>query len=133
MKFKVEKNAQQLGLTGTVIINPNFSVVIVEGGPKSIKHYKNLMLRRIDWQDTTRLGEGGSGGSGSIDDVEEHDEMMITKKPKENKCSLIWKGEVKERGFKGFWFKSCPTDNMAREYLKKHKAEHYWDLASKYT
>ncbi|CAJ0764372.1 4034_t:CDS:2, partial [Entrophospora sp. SA101] len=133
MKFKVDMNAQQLGLTGTVIINPNFSVIIVEGGPKSIKYYKKLMLRRIDWQDTTRLGEGSNSGVGGIGDLQESDELMITKEPKENKCSLIWEGEVKERGFKGFWFKTSPTDNMAREYLKKHKAEHYWDLASKFT
>lgn len=122
MKFKVDTNAQQLKLTGTVIINPNFTLVIVEGGPKAAKYYKKLMLRRIDWSDTTRLGEGSN--------EQDTDELM---KPfKENKCALIWEGEVKERGFKGFWFKTCPTEKMARDYLKKHKGEHYWDLASKY-
>ncbi|CAG8617113.1 24029_t:CDS:10 [Cetraspora pellucida] len=122
MKFKVDMNAQQLGLSGTVIINPNFTVVIVEGGPKAIKYYKKLMLRRIDWSDTTRIGEGSS--------EQPVDEPM--EPPKENKCSLIWEGEVKDHGFKGFWFKTCPTEKMARDYLRKHKSEHYWDLACKY-
>ncbi|RIB04737.1 pre-mRNA processing factor 3-domain-containing protein [Gigaspora rosea] len=122
MKFKVDMNAQQLGLSGTVIINPNFTVVIVEGGPKAIKYYKKLMLRRIDWSDTTRIGEGTS--------EQPADEPM--EPPKENKCSLIWEGEVKDHGFKGFWFKTCPTEKMARDYLRKHKSEHYWDLACKY-
>ncbi|CAG8556057.1 690_t:CDS:10 [Diversispora eburnea] len=122
MKFKVDTNAIQLKLTGTVIINPNFTLVIVEGGPKATKYYKKLMLRRIDWSDTTRLGEASND--------QDTDEPM--KPVKKNKCSLIWEGEVKERGFKGFWFKTCPTEKMARDYLKKHKGEHYWDLASKY-
>ncbi|CAG8511816.1 6523_t:CDS:10 [Funneliformis caledonium] len=131
MKFKVDTNAQQLGLTGTVIINPNFSVIMVEGGPKGIKYYKRLMLRRIDWSDTTRLGDGsGTGVSGGGNEQGEDEQMM--EPPKENKCVLIWQGEVKDRGFKGFWFKTCPTEKTAKDYLKKHKAEHYWDLASKY-
>ncbi|CAG8535778.1 6515_t:CDS:10 [Paraglomus brasilianum] len=122
MKFKVDRNAQQLGLTGCVMINPSFNIVVVEGGPKSIKFYKKLMLRRIDWSDTTRLGEGS--------------EEMVDDEPKEtqkiNKCSLIWEGVVKDRAFKGFKFKTCPTENTAREHLRKYKVEHYWDLASKY-
>ncbi|CAG8645433.1 16052_t:CDS:2, partial [Acaulospora morrowiae] len=123
MKFKVDTNAQQLGLTGTVIINPNFAVIIVEGGPKAIKSYKKLMLRRIDWSDTTRLGEASG-------DQATEEQMVPVKK---NKCSLIWEGEVKEHRFKGFWFKTCLTEKMARDYLKKHKGEHYWDLAAKYS
>lgn len=54
-KFKVNMNAQQLALNGVCIIAdrrlglnlPN--VVVVEGGPKAIKFYKKLMLRRIKW------------------------------------------------------------------------------------
>ncbi|EXX74299.1 Prp3p [Rhizophagus irregularis DAOM 197198w] len=131
MKFKVDTNAQQLGLTGTVIINPNFNVVIVEGGPKGIKYYKKLMIRRIDWSDTTRLGEGsGAGGNGGGN--EQGEDEPTAEPPKENKCVLIWEGEVKDRGFKGFWFKTCPTEKIAKDYLRKHKGEHYWDLASKY-
>lgn len=31
-------------------MDPNlFSLVVVEGGPKAIKFYKNLMLKRIKW------------------------------------------------------------------------------------
>ena len=54
-KFKVNMNAQQLAINGVCIIAdkklglnlPN--VVVVEGGPKAIKFYKKLMLRRIKW------------------------------------------------------------------------------------
>ncbi|KAG9286198.1 hypothetical protein G9A89_014184 [Geosiphon pyriformis] len=124
MKYKVDQNAQQLELTGTVIINPNFSLIVVEGGPKAIKYYKKLMLRRINWSDTTRLGE-------SINSEQIPEDSM--EPPKENKCILLWEGQSKERAFKGFWFKTCPTEKIARDYLRKYKSEHYWDLASKYT
>lgn len=31
-------------------LDPNlFSLVVVEGGPKAIKFFKSLMLRRIKW------------------------------------------------------------------------------------
>jgi hypothetical protein len=31
-------------------VNPSaFSLVVAEGGPKAIKFFKNLMLRRIKW------------------------------------------------------------------------------------
>ena len=48
-KFKVDMNAQQYNLSGTAILNPNQCLVVIEGGPKGIKAYKNLMLRRIEW------------------------------------------------------------------------------------
>mgnify|MGYP003577445925 CR=1 FL=1 len=54
-KFKINMNAQQLALNGVCVIAdkklglnlPN--VIVVEGGPKAIKFYKKLMLRRIKW------------------------------------------------------------------------------------
>ncbi|ORX64511.1 PRP3-domain-containing protein [Basidiobolus meristosporus CBS 931.73] len=109
-KFKVEMNAQQLYLTGTAVFNPDFNLVIVEGGPKGIKAYKKLMLRRIKWSDAS-------------DDEDEVPEKA------NNYCLLVWEGEIKERGFKGFRFRRCESENHAREWLSKGKAEHYWDLA----
>ena len=62
-KFKVNVNAQQMALNGVCIIsNKKYglnvpSVVVVEGGPKAMKFYKKLMLRRINWnqkQNTTK-------------------------------------------------------------------------------
>lgn len=61
-KFKVNMNAQQLALNGVCIIAdrklglnlPN--VVVVEGGPKAIKFYKKLMLRRIKWNLRSQKG-----------------------------------------------------------------------------
>lgn len=55
-KFKVDKNAQQLALHGVCLFSDKKtglnlpSIVVVEGGPKAIKKYKKLMLRRIKWE-----------------------------------------------------------------------------------
>jgi U4/U6 small nuclear ribonucleoprotein PRP3 len=55
LKFKVDMNAQQFHMGGFCLIAdqtmapdlPN--LVIVEGGPRAVKKFKRLMLRRVDW------------------------------------------------------------------------------------
>jgi U4/U6 small nuclear ribonucleoprotein PRP3 len=39
-KFKVEQNAKQLFMTGTVVLFKDCNVIIIEGGPKQMKKYK---------------------------------------------------------------------------------------------
>ncbi|XP_061102938.1 U4/U6 small nuclear ribonucleoprotein Prp3-like isoform X2 [Conger conger] len=115
-KFKVEANAGQLYLTGTVVLHRDVNIVVVEGGPKSQKKFKKLMLSRIKWDEQGNSKRGDPDGS---------DEEGT----KKNKCSLVWEGTTKERNFGEMKFKQCPTGNMAREHFKKHGTEHYWDLA----
>ncbi|XP_063295136.1 U4/U6 small nuclear ribonucleoprotein Prp3 [Pelobates fuscus] len=117
-KFKIEANAGQLYLTGVVVLHKDVNVVVVEGGPKSQKKFKRLMLSRIKWDEQTTNTKGN--------DDDESDEELVKKS---NRCSLVWEGTVKERSFGDMKFKQCPTENMAREHFKKHGAEHYWDLA----
>lgn len=115
-KFKVEANANQLYLTGTVVLHKDVNIVVVEGGPKSQKKFKRLMLNRIKWEEhnSKRDDPDGSDEEGS---------------KKTNKCTLVWEGTAKERSFGDVKFKQCPTENMAREHFKKHATEHYWDMA----
>lgn len=113
-RYKIEVNAQQHHLTGMVIIHPKCHLVIVEGGPKSIKAYKKLMLRRIDWNDMPPpKGEGAM----DIDKVED------------NRCFLVWEGQVKDKAFKRFTWRTFESEKMAREELSKWNVEHYWDAA----
>uniref|UniRef100_A0A6Q2Y9F3 U4/U6 small nuclear ribonucleoprotein Prp3 n=1 Tax=Esox lucius TaxID=8010 RepID=A0A6Q2Y9F3_ESOLU len=111
-KFKVEANANQLYLTGTVVLHRDINIVVVEGGPKAQKKFKRLMLNRIKWEEH----------NSKRDDADDE-----TKR--NNKCSLVWEGTAKDRNFGEMKFKQCPTENMAREHFKKHGTEHYWDLA----
>ncbi|KAF9435996.1 hypothetical protein BGZ76_005081 [Entomortierella beljakovae] len=111
-KFKVDKNAEQLGLTGIVLMYPTYTIVVVEGGAKSINQYKKLMLRRIDWADNTRL-DGTEVSEGTTD----------------NKCVLVWEGQLREPQFKKFRFIKCRTDAQLKETLARFGVQHYWDQA----
>uniref|UniRef100_A0A673M951 U4/U6 small nuclear ribonucleoprotein Prp3 n=1 Tax=Sinocyclocheilus rhinocerous TaxID=307959 RepID=A0A673M951_9TELE len=110
-KFKVEANANQLYLTGTVVLHRDVNIVVVEGGPKAQKKFKRLMLNRIKWDEPNSKRDDDEGSR------------------KNNKCTLVWEGTAKERSYGEVKFKQCPTESMAREHFKKHGTEHYWDLA----
>ena len=69
-KFKVETNAKQLYMTGCMVLYEDVNVVVVEGGPKQQKKYKQLMLNRIKWAEESYKDKEGS-------------EM-------DNSCVLVW-------------------------------------------
>jgi len=108
-KFKVETNAKQLFMTGCTVLYEDVNVVVVEGGPKQAKKYKQLMLKRIKWEEET---------------LKDREGLDIN-----NQCVLVWEGETKERQFGDMKFKQCPSENFAREFFKTAGVEHYWDLA----
>lgn len=107
------KNAEQYDLTGIVVIHPKCHLVIVEGGPKSIKAYRKLMLRRIDWNDLPPPKKGNYEVDPNID----------------NKCFLVWEGQVNAKAFRKFTWRSFESEKMAREELSKWHVEQYWDAA----
>ncbi|ESO99440.1 hypothetical protein LOTGIDRAFT_186812, partial [Lottia gigantea] len=117
IKFKVEANANQLFMTGIVVLYRDCNVVVIEGGPKQQRKFKRLMLNRIKWQDDKKRSKDQDGSDGE-DDAD-----------KLNKCFLVWEGTVKTRSFSDIKFKACPTETFAREQFKKLGVEHYWDLA----
>ncbi|KAG5458068.1 MAG: pre-mRNA processing factor 3-domain-containing protein [Olpidium bornovanus] len=146
-RFKVDKNATQYQLTGCSLLCPNFSMVVVEGGPKGIRHYKKLMLRRIDWEeeniDEEQEGEqggrgggggggaggpGGGGGGGNAGG----DAGQGAKDKEPNACHLVWEGEVTRRAFVGFRFRQCPTERSAREHLARSGVEYFFDYVKNY-
>merc|ERR1719247_1709040 len=50
--FKIDMNAQQFHLTGCCITCPGVAnIVIIEGGPRAVKRYRKLMMRRIKWSE----------------------------------------------------------------------------------
>lgn len=104
-KFKIEMNSKQLYMTGATILNRDCSMVVVEGGPKSQRKFKRLMMNRINWKEDTLEYDDG------------------------NHCELVWEGEAATAAFGQMIFKLCATTALAREFFKDHKCEHYWDLA----
>jgi U4/U6 small nuclear ribonucleoprotein PRP3 len=108
--FKVNANAKQLKLSGVCILNAEFNVVIVEGGPKGLKSFKNLMLNRIDWNEKFPLE--------NPDDIQEP-----------NQCTLVWEGDLNFHYFKYFSQKSFESHLDLKDYLDKMGVEHYWKAA----
>uniref|UniRef100_A0A0N4WVY1 PRPF3 n=1 Tax=Haemonchus placei TaxID=6290 RepID=A0A0N4WVY1_HAEPC len=86
-KFKVEMNAKQLQMTGVILLHKNINLVVVEGGPKQQKFYKNLMLNRIKWEDEV-IGQKKDADKDAPGE--------------RNHCQLIWEGQVKRRNFRDF-------------------------------
>eukprot|EP01122_Echinamoeba_exundans_P009481 TRINITY_DN3371_c0_g1_i2.p1 TRINITY_DN3371_c0_g1~~TRINITY_DN3371_c0_g1_i2.p1 ORF type:complete len:572 (-),score=113.29 TRINITY_DN3371_c0_g1_i2:1571-3286(-) len=112
-RFKVEMNAQQLHLTGTILSGPKFSVIIAEGGPKGIKKFKKLMDRRIKW-----------------DEKDDGSEFIIPgTENQKNKCTCIWNGEVLKSAFRDFRMHTSENDNAAKKFLAERGIGHYWDMA----
>ena len=118
-------------------------MVYVEGAHKFIRQYKRLMLVRIAWTEAARErgveaveideGEEGEGANETADDkgkskavVEDEDSEAVSLE--DNKCWLIWEGQLRDRAFNNFKPKSCPTDSAAKEVLGE-KLAGYWDQA----
>jgi len=129
-RFKISKNAEQMALTGVVVIHPRFNLVVVEGGEHSIRQYRKLMLQRIDWTENspTRIKEGTKAEIVK-DWMKAEDEKGELKDLTLNKCVLLWEGEAKVRSFRKWGYKVCETDSAARDALKRAKMEHFWATA----
>ncbi|KAE9416939.1 hypothetical protein Angca_008305, partial [Angiostrongylus cantonensis] len=113
-KFKVEMNAKQLQMTGVILLHKNINLVVVEGGPKQQKFYKNLMLNRIKWEDEV-IGQKKDADKDAPGE--------------RNNCQLIWEGQVKRRNFRDFNVVTATIEKQARDLLEKHNVAHYWDVA----
>lgn len=143
-RFKVRKNAEQLNLTGVCIFHPSFNMVYVEGASKFIRNYKRLMLRRMAWTEAARArgaeeveidnddDEGGPSERANKSTVVTGDDgAQEVVSLEDNRCDLVWEGQLRERAFTSFKPKTCPTDAAAREILGS-KIASYWDQAKNF-
>ena len=78
------------------------NIVIVEGGPRAIKRFKRLMLRRIDWNSKSKSrkqanSEGDENDNNEFKDDEDNNEDEKIKASKDRKCFLIWEGIQKKK------------------------------------
>lgn len=125
-KFKVRETAKKDQLSGVCIFHPSFALVLVEGTDKGLKHYRQLMEHRIDWTEEARPLE---------DENEDEDEAPKNdagpESLEDNKCELIWTGEVPDRAFKQFRARHAESDSRAKEWLTT-RYEGYWDLAKRH-
>ncbi|GMH37612.1 hypothetical protein BSKO_05485 [Bryopsis sp. KO-2023] len=125
-KYKVTINAEENRMTGVCLITDAFSLVVVEGCPKSIKRYKKLMLRRIKWkksedqEEEEAEGKNAAGNSAGV------------KAKTSNACYLVWEGLLKKPFFSDFQTQEIAGENAAKRFLEKCHVKNYWDLAKGY-
>ncbi|KAI6240010.1 hypothetical protein M3Y99_00515800 [Aphelenchoides fujianensis] len=113
-RFKVLQNAKQLHMTGVIVGVEDMHVIVVEGGPKQQRFYKNLMLKRIHWSEELVGQKKGVA-------AEEEEGQR-------NECVLIWEGTVPTRAFHSEpRIQQAPDHKSARELFAKEGVEHYWD------
>ncbi|KAL4522820.1 hypothetical protein Ndes2526B_g00850 [Nannochloris sp. 'desiccata'] len=131
LKFKVEVNAKENHLTGMAVCLPGaFSVIVVEGGPKTLRRYEKLMLRRIDW---SGAGKNVNEEQGSEEDEEDRNGDDTDRTKSRNYCHLVWTGVVKENAFKGrFRTEEVRSEIAGRGIFSAKGVGHYWDLAAAY-
>ncbi|KAK6198150.1 pre-mRNA processing factor 3-domain-containing protein, partial [Scheffersomyces amazonensis] len=96
-RYKIDINAKQCELVGICLQNPRFNLVIVEGGEKSIKFYKKLMMNRIQWDQSDR-----------------------------NKCDIVWEGQLLNLNFQKWSFMHTSNDEEAIGLLEKFGLTSYW-------
>jgi U4/U6 small nuclear ribonucleoprotein PRP3 len=125
LRAKVERCAQDNMLSGTVVLNSSMTLVVVEGGPKAIRKYKKLMLRRIKWDEQA----DEQNGENNTESTANGDPSSTGGLKKTNNCTLVWEGNILKSNFKHFIFETCPTEALARKYLLEHNVGHFWDMA----
>ncbi|BGP48773.1 U4/U5/U6 small nuclear ribonucleoprotein prp3 [Rhodotorula kratochvilovae] len=138
-KFKVKKNAIDLHLTGRICHNPRFCLVVVEGGAKSIKKYRQLMLNRIRWTEEAapRADQADDAAAPKLEDhggilrpagpFTAPDEPEAPQSLADNECVEIWAGAERDHLWGDIRNANCPSEASAREALGKFG--HLWDVA----
>lgn len=128
-----------MGLTGITIFNPNFSLVIIEGSAKAIKQYNRLMTVRIAWSEAAQARrevdtddvEGAEGEVVAPIKAASTEEEVPQVSLDDNRCDKIWEGPLRDRAFKAFKARNCPTDTMSKEALGSQWIGQ-WDAAKAY-
>ncbi|KAI3936118.1 hypothetical protein MKW92_004318 [Papaver armeniacum] len=109
---RCEVYAKKNRLTGCLVITEDFTVVVVEGGNKSIRRYGMLMLKKINGAETVRNEEEDSM-------AEDDDDKPV------NKCVLVWQGFVAKSSFNSFAVHQCRTQASARKCFADAGVGHY--------
>ncbi|KAF3765924.1 Pre-mRNA-splicing factor 3 [Cryphonectria parasitica EP155] len=126
-RFKIQKNAEQLALTGICVMHPRFNLIVAEGGQWSTTKYKKLMMNRIDWTENVPSRDAKQGQQREW--LMAEDDKGGLKDMTSNYCKLVFEGEVKTRAFKRWTSKVAETDAEARDALARSKMDNFWSTA----
>ena len=120
-RWKIKENCKQLYMTGACITTPDHSILIIEGGPKSQRKYRRLMLNRIKWKEI-------NGEEETKEEAVEGNTAVLASNGDEL-CKLVWEGQVRQATFKGDMnVIKFNSDGMTKDFFDKHRIIDYWRL-----
>ena len=118
-QFKIDQNAQQFHMTGTLLTGEKLgNLVVVEGIQRSAKRFRRLMMHRMKWDEFAEQEDSDSDDDGAGADKDH--------------CVLLWEGEVKERSFPDWKVQEFKSDAEARKLLAERGGEEYWNIYNQY-
>lgn len=99
--YKIAKNAMEYSLTG-VFINYNDTpfLLLVEGGPRGIRKYKNLILNR-----------------------------MYKNEKEKMEATIFWEGTKATKIFSKFFQEKFNSEYDLKMYLEKHNLQQFYNIA----
>lgn len=128
IRWKLSKNAEQLGCTGVLILCPKFCLCICEGGPFGSRKYRKLVEERIDF--TQNAPDKHKETNHELKEwLKATDAEGNLKDMSANEARLVFAGEVKHQAFSKFSSRVCETEQDARGFLGRVKMENFWNLA----
>lgn len=146
-RFKIDRLVQKNNLTGAAIYTTDFTVLAIEGGPKSVARVTKKLLHKVPWTQplpppraTPPPAEAAANSTSTQEGESAKEEAAKPLAPRVygksidpelNQCHLVWKGEVVRRAFIGFTF-ILPREGP-KEFLKKLGVPHYFDAAQTFT
>lgn len=123
-KFLLQKNAEQWhDITGVCLVGPRFALLFVEGGEKSTRAYKHLVLTRIKWLEI--LSERNDIPDGMTE--KQLKKMIQIPRGKDETCTLLFEGEIRKRKFPKKWggVRDAPSVGVMRTNLEKFGLESF--------
>lgn len=93
------------------------TILLIEGGPRATKFYKNLLLNRIDWN--FKRGKNPDGANADAGQSSDKNKGL---------CDLIWEGSMNDNLFSKFQLKNINAELEGREYFKSKGIEQFWTM-----
>lgn len=117
--YKIDMNAKQLKLTGLCLtLNDKNSLIIVEGGNKSVEKYKHLLMNRINWE----INEAPRKKGGDTN----NDDNITLEDLSGNSCDIVWEGEIMENKFFKWTCYTFQQNVEIKQFLEKYHMDNYW-------
>lgn len=127
---RVVLTARKLLLTGrfAVVTAPTSvpGVIVVEGGPKSVRKFARLVAQRIDWKSKTLME---AEINKTLQQAESSEEDEDSDEEETSAGSLLWRGVAPKREFDGFQMETLESQLDARQLFAGKNLAHLWDLA----